>query len=73
MKARDITQVFVIVAMWVIIILLVVSLFGCLTLSNDSERNLGGFSVDADCEDDTIHVELHVNKEHKDQDAGIEK
>lgn len=69
-KARDIAQCLVIVCIVVILLFL---LTGCLTISQDTERRLGGFIVDADCDDETVHVELQIDEEHTDQDAGVEK
>ena len=61
------------VSLWLLAIVLILSLAGCLSISSDTGRKLGGFVVDADCEKDTVHVELQIDEEHMDQDAGVER
>ena len=73
MTGRDIAQMAVVVAAWVALIFATILMFGCLTISKDTERKLGGFVVDADCEADKVHVELQVDEQNTDRDAGVER
>jgi len=56
MTARDITQVVVIVAMWLIVIVLILSLWGCLGLEGLKEDRSQSMRVSADCDENTIDV-----------------
>ena len=56
MNGRDIAQMAVMVAMWVIVIVLILSLWGCLGLEGLKEERSQSLKISADCEENTIDV-----------------
>ena len=70
MTAKDIAQMAVMVAMWVLVILLILSVWGCLGLEGLKEDRSQSLKVSADCDENTI--DLFIDDIEEDQTKNLD-
>ena len=73
MNARQITQTVLIVILWVVVLsTLIFLLTGCEALRTKDMRE-GEFTVNADCEKDTVEVRFKLDQHQDDKSVEVRK
>ncbi len=71
-RARNWAMTAVIVVCWLAVIFMVISLMGCEALQARDHR-AGEFTVNADCDEDTLEVTFELEQDQDDQSVEITK
>ena len=73
-KVHSIAKTAVMVVLWLIVIwAVIVLLTGCLQLTRNERLDEGNFRVEADCDKNTVEVELDLDRTDDRKDATVTK
>ena len=73
MRAKDITEIALIIVGVIVLILIILTLSGCVIGTRGDLQDDGYFSVDADCEKQRVKVELDLDRNDTTREIRVTK